>query len=285
MLRKSFVWAALVMMPVLAGGAIAKDLVKIGGSVVVEEGQVVNDAVAVGGSVTVRGEVTNDAVAVGGSVTLDSGAVVRGSAVSVGGEVRRGEGAVIEGGITEVSGFVFEEVFGEAGRNWPALFAGMRIVTFAGFLALALVAIALFGGTFGTIAGEAMRHPVQSGLWGLLALVLIPPVVVLLAISLIGIPFIPVLIVLVACDIVVGYIAAGLLVGERVASAFRKPDLGKVLAALIGLSLLWAVGWVPFLGWLVQAVAALVGFGATLVLLHGAMQRRQRGGTPREKPA
>lgn len=283
MLKKPRVWTTLLLTALLAGGVMARDLVKIGGSVVVEEGEVVKDAVAVGGSVTVRGEVTNDAVAVGGSVMVEPGAIVRGSAVSVGGEVRQAEDAVIEGGITEVSGFIPEEVFGDIGRNWPAVFAGMRIVTFIGFLALALVAIALFGGTFGAIAGEAMRHPLQNGLWGLLALVLIPPVLVLLAISIIGIPFIPLVIVLIVCDIVVGYIAMGLLIGERVASAFHKPDIGKVLAALIGLTLLWAVGWVPFLGWLVQVVAVLVGFGSTLVLLRGVMHRRQPADAPREQ--
>ncbi|MBD3243181.1 MAG: hypothetical protein GF331_21510 [Chitinivibrionales bacterium] len=275
MRRSSAVWNIVLLIPLLAGGVMAKDLVKIGGSVVVEEGQVVKDAVAVGGTVTVRGEVTNDAVAVGGSVILEPGAVVRGDVVSVGGKVQQAEGARVEGGVTEVAGFFPAEVFGEGGRNWPAFLAGMRVVTFIGFLALALVAVALFGGTFASIAAEAAAHPVQSGLWGLLALVLVPPFAVLLAVSLIGIPLIPLLIILVVCCVVVGYIGAGLLVGERVAGAVHKPDLSKVLAALIGLALLWAVGWVPFLGWLVQAVAALVGFGAVLVLLRGAMQRRQ----------
>ena len=52
------------------GSAEAKNKVRIGGNVVVEEGTEVKDAVAVGGSVTVNGKVRDSAVAVGSSLIL-----------------------------------------------------------------------------------------------------------------------------------------------------------------------------------------------------------------------
>ena len=57
---------SVALFPVVS--ANAKDKVRIGGDVVVEEGTEVKDAVAVGGSVTVNGTVRDSAVAVGGSV-------------------------------------------------------------------------------------------------------------------------------------------------------------------------------------------------------------------------
>ncbi len=54
----------IVLFPLVS--ANARDKVRIGGNVIVEEGTEVKDAVAVGGSVTVYGKVRKSAVAVGG---------------------------------------------------------------------------------------------------------------------------------------------------------------------------------------------------------------------------
>ena len=72
--------------------ANARDKVRIGGNVVVEEGTEVKDAVAVGGSVTVNGKVRQSAVAVGGSVVLGPNAVVGKDVVSIGGGRQTGAG-------------------------------------------------------------------------------------------------------------------------------------------------------------------------------------------------
>ena len=58
------------------GSAEARNKVRIGGNVVVDEGTEVKDAVAVGGSVTVNGRVRDSAVAVGGSIILGPNAVM-----------------------------------------------------------------------------------------------------------------------------------------------------------------------------------------------------------------
>ena len=77
--------------------------VRIGGSVTVEAGQLVNgDAVAVGGSAHVFGEVRGDVVAIGGSVDLGPQAVVSGDVVVVGGEVHRDPGARVGGEVQEI---------------------------------------------------------------------------------------------------------------------------------------------------------------------------------------
>ena len=80
----------IVLFPLVS--ANARDKVRIGGDVVVEEGTEVKDAVAVGGSVTVNGTVRDSAVAVGGSVILGPDAVVGKDVVSVGGAVKQAPG-------------------------------------------------------------------------------------------------------------------------------------------------------------------------------------------------
>ncbi len=91
----------IVLFPLVS--ANAKDKVRIGGNIVVEEGTEVKDAVAVGGSVTVNGKVRDSAVAVGGSVILGSAAVIGKDVVSIGGAVKQAQGSKIHGDVVEVN--------------------------------------------------------------------------------------------------------------------------------------------------------------------------------------
>src|SRR5210317_2205333 len=83
--------------------AEARNKVRIGGNVVVDEGTEVKDAVAVGGSVTVNGRVRDSAVAVGGSVILGPKAVIGKDVVSIGGAVQQAQGSRIQGDVVELN--------------------------------------------------------------------------------------------------------------------------------------------------------------------------------------
>jgi hypothetical protein len=38
----------------------------------------------------------------------------------------------------------------------------------------------------------------------------------------------------------------------------------------LGLIVLWIIGWLPYIGWMVKAIAIVVGLGASLVSCFGA---------------
>jgi len=74
------------------------DVVKKSGDVVVEAGQVVENAVALQGTVRVRkGAVVKTAMAVKGDVVVEDGGEVRETALSLGGAVRVKKGGVVKG--------------------------------------------------------------------------------------------------------------------------------------------------------------------------------------------
>src|SRR5208283_918607 len=77
------------------------DLVQVGRSIVVEEGEEVGDVVCIGCSIRMDGT-CGDVVAVGGSIAVDG--TVKGDAVAVGGGVRLGENASISGDVVTVGG-------------------------------------------------------------------------------------------------------------------------------------------------------------------------------------
>jgi len=276
-------WIALFLLTGLplgflaVSGTEAREMVRIGGDVVVEEGMTIDEAVAVGGNLTVNGVIEGDAVAVGGSIRLGSKAVVAGDVVSVGGSIQKEEGAQIRGDIVEVNipgiSSIVSLLSRGKGREWSWAF---RTITFIGLLALALLLVAIIPRPFNLISMVVEKNPLKVILWGILGLVLTIPLALLLAVSLVGIPLIPLEIVLVGCAFLVGYIAVAQLIGNKIGAALKKSDLNVLWATSCGLITLWVIGWMPVLGWLVKAAASLVGFGGVFATLLGAAKSSRK---------
>ncbi|MEJ2284219.1 MAG: hypothetical protein P8X85_11555 [Desulfobacterales bacterium] len=273
LLSITLAWA-LVLLP--AGGALANDRVRIGGDVVVEKGMTVKDAVAVGGNVTVNGVVNKSAVAVGGSVFLGPDAVVRKDVVCIGGVIEKQKGARIGGDIVEMSipglKSVLPYLYEVTPVGWLVVF---EIVSFAGLLALALLVVALVPGPIGLISDNVRQNLLKVILCGILGLLVIIPLAIFLMITVIGIPLVALEVLLVGGAMLVGYIAMAQLVGDRLAAAIKRPGLNILWVTVLGLSLLWVIGWVPFLGSAVKSAATLLGFGAVLVTVFSSISRRR----------
>jgi hypothetical protein len=255
-------------------GAEARTIVKFWSDIVVEEGMRVRDAVAIGGNVTVDGVVEHDAVAVAGSVILGSKAVVGRNVVSVGGAIDKAEGAVVRGDLTEVNIPGMSSVLRSV--SWPSweelrwVFGVISFVAFVGFLALGLVIVAVFPKAVGLISAAVEDTPLRVSLWGLLGMLLIVPLAIFLAVSVVGIVLIPLEIFIVVCAFLVGYIAVAQLIGKKIATALKRPDQPMIWEAFWGMIILWVIGWVPVLGWLVKTVASLLGLGGAIAALLSA---------------
>jgi hypothetical protein len=279
-LAAAFLFAALVPGQTAEnpGKKKAADIVKVGGSVMVTESTTVGDAVAVGGSVTVNGEALGDIVAVGGSVILGPRAVARGDVVAIGGKVEKTQGCFTEGDVVEVNLPPIADAMKPGGLLKLAgvfafIGAAVAFLWFLAMLALALLFVALAPGIFEPVARKAGETPLACGLWGLLGVILVVPVGLFLLVSIIGIPLIPIELVFVGCVSFAGCIGVGLCLGRYVATRLGKPALGTVPATLLGLIIVWAVGMIPIVGWVVKAGAGLVGFGAALMALRALRQR------------
>ena len=267
---------ALSLLFFSVGGALAKNRVRIGGDVVVEKGMTVKDAVAVGGNVTVNGVVKKSVVAVGGSVFLGPEAVVHKDVVCVGGIIDRQEGARIGGDIVEMSipglKAILPYFYEETPVGWVVAF---EIISFAGLLALALLVVALIPGPVGLISDNVRQNLLKVTLCGILGIAVIIPLAVFLMITIIGIPLVALELLLVGCAMLVGYIAMAQFVGNRLAAAIKRPGLNILWVTFLGLILLWAIGWIPFLGSAVKSAANLLGFGAVLVTVFNSISRRR----------
>lgn len=269
-----FLVAALLLGIRSIVGAEVRDIVKVGGDFVVEDGMRVSDVVTIGGHVTVKGMVDGDVVIVAGSVSLGPKAIVRGDVVSVGGTIEKDEGAEVHGNLVEVnipgiSSFILS-VF--KCSNWQAPLWAFRIIRFIGFLALSLLIAAIIPKPVSIISGMVEKNVLKVSLWGLLSVALIVPLAIILAVSVVGLVLIPLEIILVICAFLIGYIAVAQLIGKKMTAALKRPDQPLLCNTLWGLIILWVIGWVPVLAWLVKAVVMLLGLGAVTASLVAAIK-------------
>ncbi len=262
------------------------DVDQVGGDVVVEAGQPARDAVAVGGSVTVRaGGEARDAVAILGSVILEPGASVRGAvavggdvrvaagasverdAVSVGGRVEAGPGATIGGQRTSVpfpvGGHALDLVRSHGVEvHHPLWRVASALARFAVYLAVALFLTLLFPHRVEAVAASMVANPAGSVLAGLLGLVAQPLLLVLLLVTVVGIPLIPVQLFGLAAAGALGFTALAFQLGRSLLPRGQRG--GGVLSLAIGVAVLVVGTQIPVLGWIVLAALFLLTFGAVI---------------------
>ena len=252
------------------------------GNVTVEEDQEVDDAVAYGGSLLIKGRVRNDAVAFGGNVQLGPHAVVGGDAVAFGGSVERESGAKVHGQVLSFGGksgglgaIGASEKKARSSDKHSGSGIFWLLIQFAIYFALGFVFIMFAPRPMKQIESEIRRDPVRCALTGLLGAIAIACLAALLTITVIGIPFTLVLVVMTAVGIAMGYSALASEVGTRlpVLRANRKTQ-AAVLA--LGILVLLVLQLIPVLGKLVLVAATCVAMGATI--------RTRFGTRPREFP-
>ncbi|MCC7541258.1 MAG: polymer-forming cytoskeletal protein [Deltaproteobacteria bacterium] len=265
--------------PAWVGDRIAR-----GGDVLVRAGERVRDAVALGGDVRVEGEVTGDAVAtggdvrvvsggnvfgdatsMGGDVVVESGGTVGGSTVSVGGEVRLEPGAAAHGSSyrTDRPGVqLFRGDVDSAGTTrWlsDALGRGAR---YALLLLLALVLAGAAPDRFAALQRTLVKQPARAVASGVLGALGAAIAMLVLAVTIIGLPAAIVVALLVVACVYVGLAASASVIGAIVPIAKLRDR--PVLQTATGVALLFVVSFVPFVGGLVVAFAALIGGGAVV---------------------
>jgi hypothetical protein len=256
-----------------AGAADDKRIIKIGSDVTIEAGTKVHSVVAIGGQVTVDGAVEQSVVAVGGSVVLTRTAVVGGNVTALGGVIVMARDAQINGTLTEINSsnlfYTLTAALSSEWEGWSWIFAVVSLAIFLVILVLALLIVALLPKPIHVVAEAITENTFKVVLCGILGLVLIAPLALLLTISVVGIALIPLEVILVVCSVLMGFIAVGQIIGGRVLRLIGRPNPGALRATFWGLIVLWLIGWIPYIGWMVKAIAIVIGLGAALVTRFG----------------
>lgn len=272
------------------GGAIVIDetdaVVRMFSDITIDPGERIDgDVVAVFGSVTVRGEVTGNVVAVMGSVTLEPGAAVEGDAVAVGGVLEQEPGARVSGESVSVGFFPIQLGVPTLGMLLAMVFFGWLLSVFFGWL-FTLIAPERTVRVGATVS----RRTGLSLLFGILSMPAFAVAIMLLFITVVGIPVGILMPVLYLIMLAFGHAAATAVLGSRL---LRRPlGEGSPLAAIAAGSAFVALFFVAAavlsgppgmlrtialffgaLGVLLSMGLSTIGIGAVMVSKFGAEPR------------
>jgi len=271
-------WTCLAILLILLGfsaGAHAEttSVVKINSDVVIEENMTVRNVIVFGGQITINGTVERHVVAIGGSAVLTRTAVVGGDVVALGGIIAIGNGADVHGTLTEINASnisdAISDLLSDDWEGWSWLFAIFSGIVFVATLLIALLIAVLIPKPLVTVSEGITQHTYRATIGGFIGLLVIAPVAVLLALSVIGIVLIPLEIVLVVCAASFGFIAVAQILGKRMLILIRKPGDSLIRHTFWGLLILWIIGWIPYLGWMLKVLAIVLGLGGVIITRFG----------------
>lgn len=293
-------------------GTVEGDLTVFGGNVVIESGaEITGDVEANGGNVQIDGTVGGDVTATSGNVFVGQSADIGGTleaaagsiivAGSVGEDARLAGGSITlaptatidgdveystgedgeftnEAGEAAVGGSITERSdldIGGGGVNVPD-FTG-PVFGIYGFLVNLLIGALLLlvlPGTSRRVADRVTEEPLRTGAVGLGALIGAPIALVLIAITIVGIPLTLAGFVAYALAVWLATIYGRYAVGEWI---LGYTDVDNRWAALFaGLVVVAILVRIPFVGWIFQLAVLLLGLGAMATLLYRFV-RGQRG--------
>jgi hypothetical protein len=246
------------------------DIVRFGANITVGPGKKIDgDVVAIFGSIDVAGEVMGQVVAVGGDVNVRPSGIIHGGAVAVGGVVNEATGSTITGQNVSV-GVGPLRLLSLLG----ILIGGSVILTFVLYMMLMVVALIVLVLARNRMEGTLEAYDHRMGkciVYGFLLTLAFVPVLVLLCITIIGIPVAILLPFVYALASLVGVACSGIYLGRRL-----RPGLTAGWAALLGLGSLVVMGWigsalshVPVLGILGAVLHLIAGFGWFWAYLAG----------------
>ncbi len=261
-------------------GRVGSDVFFAGGSVVIEDGaEVGRDVMAFGGTARVEGSVDRDVRGrvyrttidgdVAGDVDLATQSLAVGADATVGGDVlyRSSSDAVIASGAT-IGGTV-TKLPAQGNFVYGIVLALANIVGLLGFLVAGLVALWIMRGTGSRAVGAMLTHPVKSLVAGVATVITVPLLVVVLAITLVGIPIAIALGAACIVGFIIGAVPAVTALGNRV-----LVNRGGVFGAFLVGAVLWRLGiWlIPVVGGALFVLGVVWGIGAWVL---GALASRR----------
>ncbi|MGH8285864.1 MAG: hypothetical protein ACRETT_08870 [Steroidobacteraceae bacterium] len=273
---------------VSVSGTISGSARIAGGKVRIDESAQINDGLSVaGGRVELNGHAGRYAQIAGGEVRIDGR--VDGDVDVSSGELVIGPRAVIEGRVThrgpraprvdssaQVQGGVHHVPSKGDGRALRNLFTFAAFLWLAGWTIVGILILGLLPGASRAVTDTARSRPWAAVLLGLALCFAIPVVIVLCAITLVGIPLALLLLCLYFVLLPLGYLASVATLGDWLLPRLRggKPVTTpmRIGAFVLVLVVAYLITRIPVVGGLIVLALLLAGLGG---LVLAVAQRRQ----------
>ncbi len=280
-------------------GVINGDLLIAGGNVTIS-GLVTGNIRGAGGNIIVNGKVGRNVSLAGGQINLGPNANISGSLTSAGGnltilgpvgkeanlaggQINLGNTARIKGDVTywsrnpanisseaSISGAVTHNIPPQTTRPQAVqvsktalagIFTTVKVFSFISALLIGFLILKLIPEYTSFVAEVVRAHWLRSLGIGLLALAVTPLLVILLLVTVIGIPFALLWIVFLGFGLWLSKIFVSVALGSALTKYFKK-NWNAYLIYTSGLAIISLIGLIPIVGGIVGFIVALIGLGA-----------------------
>ena len=277
---------------VIIRGAIAEDLSAAAFSLRTENSSVTQgNARLMGNSVTVEGPVAGALSVMGRDVILN--APIAGDVRILAQTLSFGPDAVVSGSLTysleekmvvpgrvaAADRVVFEKVSGgrvwaewqEVGKDMPALptFMSMMFgfsISLLFFLALGALMLGFMPKRLSKMRRSIAEAPGQTLILGVIGLSILFGMIPIVALTLIGLPFVPIVLLAIVVVWTLGYALGAYSVAMRLWSglggAAEPSNIARLLVLAAAIILVALLNFIPFVGWVANYTLVLLGIGA-----------------------
>jgi len=241
---------------------------------ITENGSVGGSVVAGGEHVSIKGVVAGNAQLYANTLSLDGSFgsdvnatapnIALGSSASIVGNFdykSTSEAAVpdgVVGGKALYTGYATP-------RSANPFLAIVRLISLFGMLVVGLVLVTFIPKTMRAIGERTMRSPAKDAAWGAGVFLLTPIAVVILALTIIGMPLAFITLMGYGIALYIAHVIVGIVLGTYIIGAVKgRTYAGKApltLVMIIGVTVLWLIKSIPFIGALVALVSMVWGLG------------------------
>lgn len=265
----------------------------VAGGKVIIDGTINGDLVVAGGEVVIKGLVAKNLIAAGGKITTEDMAMVEGYVLAAGGEIilngqfdgpvkvaggrlTTTESTFVTGDLIvdtgEVQGIPLATVDGDKkinvyqvneyqrGKIRSGMESGGTIFGLMSGLATMTVLMWIFGKQLTKRGGEMEKMGVNLG-WGLVVMAVTPLLIILLLLSMVGVPLGLILVPLYVIAIYISWFVSAAAVGDWIRRQGWVKSDNKYWLGIMGLLVLYILGWTPWIGGIFKTLALLMGLG------------------------
>lgn len=236
------------------------------------EGDVGGDVLAAANTLNITGSTVNGSIqSVVNNLNIDRNTSIAGNInYTSENDIKVAEGATISGTIKKqqpektTSRNRDDNIWQKSQRHWTS---GIPMLVFT--MGLALLGVFLWPDIFRKANQKLGKYPLRAFVYGAVALFVTPFVALMLVVTIIGIPFavlgliIWIIMVSLSRILIAGYI------GQKIVNNLVKDYRSNlVLEVPVGLAAIWLFGMIPLIGWLVSMMVLIYGAGIIILLLE-----------------
>lgn len=263
------VWAAGNTFVLGKDGKVGWDVYSAGASIQLN-GPVAGNVWAAGANLIIGNEIGKDvnaSIDKEGQITLYPSAKIDGNLTY---KAAKDEQLVLKDGAKVIGQTSRKAIIVPAQTDWKRFFGPayffFKLISLFGLLVVGLVLVTLVPKMLLEIKEEMVKKVWPSVGWGFVYLVVIPVLVIILAITIIGLPLALMLVPLYVVGLYISTVIAGFTIGLLLLNKLNKDQYkGSLIWPLVlGLVVLVILSSIPLIGWLVKLFLVLWALGAAI---------------------